>query len=175
VKNWAILIILGKQNPEEIKHKWCFCTPNLNNVSALACEMQNSSNWSKSYRFLVEIRSLWKHLGVLSHKILNFRRTVSQVTIACNDTSSLIWHSYVTTSYLLCWHLAHISTRLMWPALILCCFSMYTRSFCEFLRRASVKNKNFSFVKNKPYFMHWKFIQLQLQMLKMMYCWKWLP
>jgi len=43
VKHWPTLIIIGMQHQEETWHKWLqFCSPHLNTVVTLPCEMKKS-------------------------------------------------------------------------------------------------------------------------------------
>jgi len=43
LKHWPTLIIFGTQHHKETRSKWLeFCTPHLNTVATLPCEMQKS-------------------------------------------------------------------------------------------------------------------------------------
>jgi len=100
VKREPIIVILDKQNPEEIRNtRLWICPQHLRNVTALPCKMQTSFSSSKLYRFHKKDgleNSRW--LYAVRQK-LNFRQAASRELRWHVDWSSERQHSVVDDAY----------------------------------------------------------------------------
>ena len=142
VKNQPIWIICGKQNQEQISRKLLrIWPPNLRNVIAVPCEIQNSGIWRKLWCFPQNVNSstiascfvTWQ----LKFQTSNIAQVVKNVNLLWY-VSSYFYHQSTALSTLidwlidrqLCWNSAHFEfAESAWMVcvhgrrLVLCCTS----------------------------------------------------